>query len=179
MFRQFYSTDIFINLFNHSKGRGMKFFSLILATVLTFGAAVNTFAAENAPATEDKMVAVIILMDEGDDQKVVTTIYTSMASAEKVAKALDIEMVASDDPVEDVFVFALKSQEQKDLTLKMFDEEGYELAAHRVMEVVEGNNYNALNVESLNDGTYIFELTDAEGAVYTREVIVEKGSQVK
>lgn len=154
----------------------MKFFAFLLVAVLAFGATTKATAANtDVPATEDKMVAVILLLEGEDDKQVVTTIFTTLSAAEKVSKMLDIEMVASDDPVaDDVFVFALKSKQEKDITLKMFDEEGYELAAHRVMEVVEGNNYNALNVESLSDGTYIFQLTDAEGAVYEREVVVER-----
>jgi hypothetical protein len=149
----------------------MRILTFLLALVLGFGA-TNTYAA---PQAEDKMVAVILLMDDGDDKKVVTTIFTTLMAAEKVAKTLNIEMIASDDPIaDDVFVFALKSEEQKDLTLRAFDEEGYELAAHRVLKVSEGNNYNALNVQSLEDGTYIFELQDAEGAAITRKVTVKR-----
>ena len=148
----------------------MRILSFVLALVLAFNA--SAFAA---PAQEDKMVAVVLLMDEGDDKQVVATIYTTLMAAEKVAKMLDIEMVASDDPVQDdVFVFALKSEQQKDLTMKMFDEEGYELAAHRVMEVTEGSNYRALNVESLEDGTYMFQITDETGAELNKKVTIKR-----
>ena len=150
----------------------MKILSFVLALVLGFNAS-NAFAAN--PNHEDKMVAVILLMDNGDDREVIATIYTSLMSAEKVAKVLDIEMVASDDPVQDdVYVFSLKSQEQKELTMKMFDEEGYELAAHRVMEVTEGSNYRALNVETLEDGTYMFQITDESGAELNRKVTIQR-----
>ena len=147
----------------------MRVLTLLLACVFAFNTA---FAA---PAQEDKMVAVILLMEDGDDKKVVATIYTSLMAAEKVAKMMDVEMVASDDPVQDdVFVFALKSEEQKDLTMKMFDEEGYELAAHRTMEVTEGSNYRALNVESMEDGTYMFEVTDESGASLRKQVTIKR-----
>lgn len=152
----------------------MRIFSFLLALVIGFGAS-NTFAA--APNAEDKMVAVVLLMDDGDDKKVVTTIFTTLMAAEKVAQTLDIEMIMSDDPIDtDVFVFALKSEEQKDLTMKMFDEEGYELAAHRTLSVDQGNNYNGLNVSTLNDGTYIFEVQDADGASMTRKVTINRGN---
>jgi hypothetical protein len=148
----------------------MRILSLVLALVLAFNA--SAFAA---PAQEDKMVAVVLLMDNGDEKEVVATIYTSLMAAEKVAKMMDVEMIASDDPVQDdVFVFALKSEEQKDLTMKMFDEEGYELAAHRVMEVTEGSNYRALNVESMEDGTYMFEVTDETGASLRKQVTIKR-----
>ncbi len=148
----------------------MRILSFVLALVLAFNASV--FAA---PTQEDKMVAVVLLMDDGDDKQVVATIYTTLMAAEKVAKLLNIEMIASDDPVQDdVFVFALKSEEQKSLTMKMFDEEGYELAAHRVMEITEGSNYRNLNVKSLEDGTYMFQISDESGAEMTRKVTIKR-----
>ena len=147
----------------------MRILSLVLALVLAFNA--SAFAA---PAQEDKMVAVVLLMDNGDDKEVVATIYTSLMAAEKVAKVLNIEMVSEDEVNDDVFVFSLKSEEQKNLTMKMFDEEGYELSANRVLNVENGNNYNALNVQSLEDGTYKFQLTDESGAEMTKTVILNR-----
>ena len=149
----------------------MKFLMSLLALVVSFNAAI----AMDAPAQEDKMVAVILLMDDGDDQQVVATIYTSLMAAEKVAKVLDIEMVAEDEVNDDVFVFSLKTEKQKKLTMKMFDEEGYSIAANRILKVEEGNNYNALNVKSLEDGTYKFQLTDeTTGAQKTKTVVINR-----
>ena len=148
----------------------MKFLMSLLALVVSFNAAI----AMDAPAQEDKMVAVILLMDDGDDQQVVATIYTSLMAAEKVAKVLDIEMVAEDEVNDDVFVFSLKTEKQKKLTMKMFDEEGYSIAANRILKVEEGNNYNALNVKSLEDGTYKFQLTDENGAEKTTTVTINR-----
>jgi hypothetical protein len=146
----------------------MKNLMILLAVLTSF----SSFA--NAPASEDKMVAVILLMDNGDDQQVIATIYTTMMAAEKVAKILDVELVAQDEVNDDVFVFSLKSEEQRKLTMKMFDEEGYELAANRILQVEDGNNYNALNVKSLEDGTYKFQLTDENGAEKTQTVIINR-----
>lgn len=141
--------------------------------VLSFGAATNTATA--APLHQNKMVTLILFMDGDDDKKVVTTIYTELMVAEKIAGALNIEMTASDDPVsDDVFVFALKSEQDKEVALKMFDEEGYGVAANRVLEVNEGNTYRALNVETLENGTYIFQLTDENGAEHRRRVTINR-----
>lgn len=145
--------------------------TLATLLVLFLGVAVFTPSVEAAP---DKMVAVILLMDDGDDQQIVKTIYTTLMAAEKVAKVLNIEMVAQDEVNDDVFVFSLKSEEQKELTMKMFDEEGYQLAAHRVFEVNEGNSYRALNVESLKDGTYTFKLTGEDGAELNKSVTIKR-----
>ena len=148
----------------------MKFILSVLALVLMIG----SVSAMDAPQHEEKMVAVILMMDDGDDQEVVGTIYTTLMAAEKVAKVLDIEMIADDQVNDDVFVFSLKSQEQKKLTMKMFDEEGYSLSASRVLQVEDGNNYNALNVKSLPDGTYQFVLTDEKGAEKTKSITINR-----
>ena len=153
----------------------MKVLMLFLAMVISFGAVTTTNATPNAPQHEEKMVTVILLMDDEDDKKVVATIFTSLMTAEKIANVLDIEMTASDDPVnDDIFVFALKSENQKEVALKMFDEEGFGVAANRVLEVNEGNTYRALNVQSLEDGTYIFQLSDGNGAEMTRKVTIKR-----
>lgn len=149
----------------------MKFLLSVLALVV----ALNTTFAVDVPTNEDKFVAVILLMDNGDDdQQIVATLYTTLMAAEKVARVLDIEVIAEDEVNDDVFVFSLKSEEQKELTMKMFDEEGYQLAANRVLQVQDGNNYNALNVKSLEDGTYKFQLTDAEGRQKTTTVTINR-----
>jgi outer membrane lipoprotein-sorting protein len=147
----------------------MKIFTTIL--ILALSLALFSNKAEAAPK---KMVAVILLMENDDDQQVIETIYTSLMAAEKVAQVLNIEMVAQEEVNDDVFVFSLKSEEQKELTMKMFDEEGYELAAHRVLKVEDGENYRALNVNSLEDGTYTFQLTDENGAELKKKVTVKK-----
>jgi hypothetical protein len=147
----------------------MKVLMLALAMVVALGSA---FA--NAPANEEKMVAVVLMMDDGDDQQIVATIYTTLMAAEKVAKVLDIEMIAQDEVNDDVFVFSLKSEEQRQLTMKILDEEGFETVGHNTLQVEDGNNYNALNVKSLEDGTYKFQLTDETGAVKNHTVTINR-----
>ncbi|BDS13608.1 T9SS C-terminal target domain-containing protein [Aureispira anguillae] len=147
----------------------MKTLATLLVLILTLAAFNPT-----ANATSDKLVAVILLLDNGDDQQIIQTIYTTLMAAEKVAKVLEIEMLAQDEVNDDVFVFSLKSEAQKDLTMKLFDEEGYELAAHRVLQVNKGSSYRALNVESLTDGTYMFKLTDKEGAELNKKITIKR-----
>jgi len=131
--------------------------NLILSLVLVIG--FITTNTQAAPMGEDKMITVILVMNDNNDEKVIDTIFTTLMAAEKVAKTLDIEMVVSDDPIaEDVFIFPLHSAEQKELTMRMFDEEGYELPSHRVLN----NSYKPLDVRSLEEGTYIFEIKDSE-----------------
>ena len=132
--------------------------------------------ANNNPQHENKMVAVALVMQDGDDQKVVATIYTSLMTAEKVAKMMDIQVNASESVTDGILVFSLKSETEREMTMKMFDEEGFETTAHRVFEVYEGNNYRALNVQSLEDGTYMFQITDPEGNEHKQKVVISGNS---
>lgn len=150
----------------------MRILFSIMAFVLAFNA--TAFAA---PAQEDKFVLVVVTLadDNDDDKQVVATIYTTLMAAEKVAKMLDIEMIASDDPIQDdVFVFALKSEEQKELTMRIFDEEGFDNVGHNVLEVTEGSNYRALKVNELENGAYTFEISNENNEVIRKTITIDR-----
>ena len=150
----------------------------ILALVLSLGVATSTFAANEA-ALESKMVCVVLAAAyDDDDDQTVTTVFTTLMSAKKVAKALNAEVTVSDDPIfDDVFVFSLKSKEQEDYAIKLFDEEGAEVG-HNGFIAEDGNNYKRVNVQSLKDGSYNFVITDKEGREYNKTITVARG-QIK
>ena len=127
-----------------------------------------------ANATTNKLVTIILFMDNENDEQVVQTIYTTLIAAEKVAKLLDVDLTAQDKVTDDVFVFSLKTKKQKELTMKLFDEEGYELVAHRIFDVKKGSTYRALNVETLQDGTYTFELSDKMGRSSKKKINIKR-----
>jgi hypothetical protein len=145
---------------------------LMFALVLMFSAGTTAFSFD-APELEKKII-IILAMDNGDDQEILTAIYTTLMSAEKVAKMLNVELIAESEVNDDLFVFSLKSEDQKALTMKMYDEEGFELAANRILKIESGNNYNALNVKTLAEGTYKFQLTDENGAEKTQTVTINR-----
>lgn len=127
-----------------------------------------------ANATTNKIVTIILFMNNENDEQIVQTIYTTLIAAEKVAQLLDVEITAQDKVPDDVFVFSLTTKEQKELTMKLFNEEGYELVGHRVFKTKEGTTYRALNVETLQDGTYTFELTDKRGRSLKKKINVKR-----
>jgi hypothetical protein len=127
-----------------------------------------------ANATTNKLVTIILFIDNENDEQIVQTIYTTLIAAEKVAKLLEVEITAQDKVTDDVFVFSLKTEKQKELTMKLFDEEGYELVAHCVLNVKKGSTYRALNVETLQDGTYTFELSDKMGRSSKKKVNIKR-----
>lgn len=148
----------------------MKKTLLLLALMLSI-----LVQSSSSPLGASKMVAVVVVMDMGDDKEVIATIFTSLMAAQRISKILDIEVTLAGDVVsDDVMIFNIKSQQQKELTMKMFDEEGHELSAHRIFKIDQGNNYRALNVESLDDGTYLFELIDSKDEIIQRTVKIQR-----
>lgn len=149
----------------------MKFIlTFLLAVVFSF----KSFAA---PTTnENKIVAVLLVFqaDDDDDTQTVTKVFTTLMVAERVAQALDIQLSASTDEVDnDVFVFNLTSSEQRDLAVRLFDEEGSEVGEN-AFKVEKGTNLRQLNMETLQDGTYELRFSDKDGKEFNKEVIVNR-----
>lgn len=108
------------------------------------------------------------------NEDAISGIMGSLMAAENEAMLLDVNFTMSDEPVEEgLFVFGIETEEEKDLTLEMYDEEGFEMAANNTIAVTQGNNYKALNVKSLENGTYLFKLKDESGKELTRQVTVQ------
>lgn len=99
-------------------------------------------------------------------------------TADKEAQVLDVNFSMSDEPVENgMFVFSIESPDNKSITLEMFDEESYRAAAHTAFLVNEGNNYKALNVNTLDSGDYLFRLKDDQGRELARTVSIDHKGQ--
>lgn len=115
--------------------------------------------------------------DAGSDEDVQTmvTIFNTFMTAEKEEEQLDLSFEMSDEPVETgVFLFSINTEKEQDLTFQMYDEEGFELAADNQLRVKEGANYKALNVNGLDDGTYLFRLKNKEGQELVRKVAIQQ-----
>lgn len=147
-----------------------KLFSF-LALVLTVS--IAAFASDNG--LDRRTVAVVLIEMDDDDKQTITTVFTTLTAAEKIAKALDVELIASDEAInDDMFVFAVKSGDQKALIMRVFDEEGAEVAANGV-QITEGLNGRTLNVNTLNDGTYTFKLMGENNTEVSREIVIDRG----
>lgn len=108
---------------------------------------------------------------EDEDAQAVMSINQALMGAEKEAQLLDVNFSMSDEPVENgMFIFSIESPDVKNLTLEMFDEEGYSMTANNKFDVNEGNNYKALNVNSMDNGDYLFRLKDTQGRELVRTV---------
>lgn len=116
-------------------------------------------------------VAMQQMNQEDADAADVMNINSTLMAAEKEAQLLEVKFSMSDEPVENgMFIFSIESPDGKNLTLEMYDEEGYEKVANNKFDVTEGNNYKALNVNSMAEGDYLFRLKDNEGRELVRTV---------
>jgi hypothetical protein len=109
------------------------------------------------------------------DAQAINNMNAALMGAEKEAQLLEVNFTMSDEPVENgMFVFGIETQDAKNLTLEMHDEEGFAMVANNKFDVTEGNNYKALNVKSLEAGSYNFRLKDDSGKELNRVVTVAK-----
>lgn len=125
--------------------------------------------------TEDIIAPVGAMAAEGADVQALMNVNEAFLAAEKEAQALDVQFSMSEEPVDNgMFIFGIESPQAKNLTLEMFDEEGFEKVANNSFDITEGNNYKALNVESLDNGTYNFRIKDETGKELNRRIVIEQ-----
>lgn len=123
--------------------------------------------------TEDIVGNAQAMSAEDQDAQKLMAVNNSLMAAEKTAQVLDVNFTMSEEPVENgMFIFGIETEEAKDLTLEMLDEEGFNTVANNQFQVNQGNNYKALNVQSLDNGTYNFRLKDSQGKELNRKVMI-------
>ena len=132
------------------------------------------FNGQTISISTDDIIATVQNYDaENQDAVDVANIHQNLMGAEKEAQLLDVKFVMSDEPVNNgMFIFGMEAESAKELTIEMYDEEGFALVANNKFQINEGNNFKALNVSSLEDGTYNFRLKDDAGRELNREVEV-------
>lgn len=108
--------------------------------------------------------------------ELVTSIFNALIAAENSANHLDLEFTMSEEPIDNgSFIFGINTNDAQDLTLMMYDEEGFGMVANNEFSVEEGNNYKALNVSALEAGSYIFKLRNEKaGKELVRRVEIMK-----
>ncbi len=101
---------------------------------------------------------------ELDINQEATNLVNAFLAADKIEQTLEVSFTMDNKPVEDgIFVFGIETEDAKTLTLEIFDEEGFNTVASNQFEITTGNNYKALNVNALTNGSYTFRLKDKEG----------------
>lgn len=122
-------------------------------------------------------VAFTIQLNEDEaieDQQIFMEMYTTLTNVEKIANLLDAKLTIGKDKVEnDVFIFSIKTDEQKNLAIKLIDEEGIEVGDN-LFTINKGENYRTINTSNLKDGTYTFRLIDKDGNELQEEFIIDR-----
>jgi len=143
----------------------------VSSTTMTmkFGDEVISLNMDDIINISEKMSA------EDQDAMDVMNVNQKLMGAEKEAQLLDVNFSMSDEPIDNgMFIFGIQTEDAKKLTLEMRDEEGFSLVANNMFEINEGQNYKAINVSSLEKGTYNFRIKDDAGRELNREInIVE------
>lgn len=124
--------------------------------------------------TSDIVATAQAMNAEDADAQDIMNINSTLMGADKEAQLLDVNFTMSDEPVENgMFIFGIETKDAKSLKIEMFDEEGYAMVANNKFDITEGNNYKALNVNSLENGSYSFRLKDDTGKELNRTVTVK------
>ena len=124
--------------------------------------------------TSDIVASAQALEADHEDAHAINDINTAFMSADKEAQLLDVNFTMSDEPVENgMFIFGIETEDAKSLNIEMYDEEGYAMVANNKFDITQGNNYKALNVKSLDNGSYTFRLKDDAGKELNRTVTVK------
>ena len=138
--------------------------------------AIARFSLQGVDINIEELQTIVLerAQAESEDAMVAMKINQSLMTAQKEAQMLDVNFSMSEEPVANgQFIFSIESPDAKKLTLELYDEEGYNLAANNSFGVNEGNNYKALNVTSLDDGEYLFRLKDDQGRELARTVRID------
>lgn len=148
---------------------------MVNKTILTLTLILLTTIINVAEAFTNKNKYIkLFLTNNYDDKETVHLIYTTLMTAEKISSNLNIQLIAQDEIKDDIYIFNITSEDDKNLTLKMFDEEGYDLTAHRCFEAKSGENLNALNVKTMSDGAYTFILSDDSGNQLKKKITISR-----
>lgn len=140
----------------------------------TRGVETFNFMGSQVSVSKEDFINVTMSENANQDEDVVNSLVNTLMGAENKNQMLDVNFTMSDEPVSDVFVFGVETESEKELTFEMFDEEGFEMSANNTIYVNKGDNYKALNVKSLDEGTYLFRLKDESGKELTRQVVIER-----
>lgn len=125
-------------------------------------------------ATVQQIVVAKKQQNQAADAALMSNIFNQLQAAENKAQALtSVKFTVSDAPVEDgIFLFALESQVDQNLTFEMFDQEGYQMAANNTLTLSTGNNYKAINVKDINNGEYVVRIKDSENRELVQRVTI-------
>ena len=128
----------------------------------------------NSVEQEYKIIDFQTVKIEQSDEDIldILNISQTLLSTEKeLSNIKNIELnINSDMVVDGRFLFSINSTESKTLVFEIFDEEGYTLRGTNNFQINKGSNYNAINFNTFENGTYIFRLKDKYGGEINNKI---------
>lgn len=144
------------------------------SAVSTRGVQKVKFQGVDVTVAADDIIVAQKKANAEQDAQFISSINSALQAAENKAAKLDIQVTLSEEKVTDgTFVFALDVPEAQNLTIELFDEEGFELAGANKMDLTTGKNYKAINVKTLTDGQYVMRLRDNDGKELVQNFVVQ------
>jgi len=117
---------------------------------------------------------VSLVSDESNDEADILNIAEALFSTEKETQLLDVKFTAAVDSVTNgMFLFGIETENDKNLSFEIYDEEGYDLVGRNGFVIYTGQNYKALNLNTLESGSYVFRLRDDKGAELNHTITVK------
>jgi uncharacterized glyoxalase superfamily protein PhnB len=143
---------------------------------VTSSKAVETvdFMGSKMSITETDILKITKPKDAVQNDDAVTRIMRALLEIENSTLMLDVAFSMSDEPVSKMFVFGIETEQDKTLSLNMYDEEGFEIASDLKFSISAGNNYRALDVSELENGVYFFILKDQDGKELVRQLRIKR-----
>lgn len=128
----------------------------------------------NSVEQEYKTIDFHTVKIEQSDEDVLTVLnisQTLLSTEKELSNIKNIELnINSDMVIDGRFLFSINSTESKTLVFEIFDEEGYTLRGTNNFQINKGSNYNAINFNTFENGTYIFRLKDKYGGEINNKI---------
>lgn len=139
----------------------------------TRGSQMAYFKGKPIELPKNNIYELVNIPTGDEDLDFTQSIYKNLVLAEKET-SLAVSVLFSQDTIQDgIMVFSLECEQHRELSMEIFDEEGFQYAGKNTLYAHRGNNYYGLNLTSLDDGNYIFRLSDNQDGDYARQIVVK------
>jgi hypothetical protein len=159
------------------------FIFLLLSSSLAFGQKIKSLeigALVKAKFEGQKIKATLVciatlLSSEDADANAIMNLNELLMEAEKEPQLLDVNFTISDAPLKkSLLVFGIETEYPQNLTLELFSEESYAIVANCTFPIESGNNFNAVDLSALDNGSYLLRLKDNDGKELNRSIFIKR-----
>lgn len=93
---------------------------------------------------------------------------------EEESQLLDVNFTMSDDPIATgLFIFGIETENDKNLSLELFEKKTDDLLLQCTFKITEGNNYKGMNVAHIASGAYTLRIYDEDKKALYRDLYID------